>query len=57
MAKYKTEPFRLWNKAKELGYNFYKVNGLACAKRGWRWVAFTYTFDIALAGLWIMSTP
>ncbi|MBW1711727.1 MAG: benzoyl-CoA reductase, bzd-type, subunit O [Deltaproteobacteria bacterium] len=51
MAKYPTEPLKLWNKAKELRLNFYKNYAQAHDKGGLRWVGGAWTFDAVPAGL------
>lgn len=51
MAKYKSEPVKLWKKAKELRDNFYKNYAEAHDKGGLRWAGGAWTFDAVPAGL------
>jgi benzoyl-CoA reductase subunit B len=51
MAKYKTEPLKCWNKAKEIRMNYYKNYVKAKEKGGLRWAGGAWTFDAVPAGL------
>jgi benzoyl-CoA reductase subunit B len=51
MAKYKTEPLKLWNKAKELRLKFYKNYARAHEKGGLRWAGGAWTLDAIPRGL------
>jgi benzoyl-CoA reductase subunit B len=51
MPKYKTEPLRLWKKAKEIRQIYYKNYALAHEKGGIRWAGGAWTFDAVCAGL------
>ena len=51
MAKYKTEPLKLWKKAKELRLDFYNDYANAHEKGGLRWAGGAWTFDALPAGL------
>ncbi|MBW1972749.1 MAG: benzoyl-CoA reductase, bzd-type, subunit O [Deltaproteobacteria bacterium] len=51
MAKYKTEPLKLWNKAKEIRQQYYKNYATAHEKGGIRWAGGAWTFDAVPAGL------
>lgn len=51
MAKYKTVPFQLWQKAKELRDDYYRDYANAHDKGGLRWAGGAWTFDAVVAGL------
>jgi benzoyl-CoA reductase subunit B len=51
MAKYKSEPLKLWNKAKQIRRDYYKNYAEAHDKGGIRWVGGAWTFDAVPAGL------
>ncbi len=51
MAKYPSEPIKLWNKAKELRRNFYRNFAEAHEKGGIRWMGSAWAFDAVPAGL------
>jgi benzoyl-CoA reductase subunit B len=51
MAKYKTEPLRCWQKAKELRLKYYKDYQDAHSKGGIRWTGGAWAFDAIPAGL------
>jgi len=51
MAKYPTEPLKLWNKAKEIRETFYRNYAEAHDKGGIRWAGGAWTFDAVPAGL------
>ena len=49
--KYKTEPLKCWNKAKEIRDNFYKDYATAKDKGGIRWAGGAWSFGAIPAGL------
>ncbi|TET21149.1 MAG: benzoyl-CoA reductase, bzd-type, subunit O, partial [Candidatus Cloacimonadota bacterium] len=49
--KYKTEPLRLWQKAKELRLEYYKNYAQAQDKGGLRWAGGAWTLDAIPRGL------
>lgn len=51
MAKYKTEPLKLWSKAKEIRETYYRNYAEAHDKGGLRWAGGAWTFDAVPAGL------
>lgn len=51
MAIYKTEPLKLWNKAKELRLQFYENYAKAHEKGGLRWAGGAWTLDAVPRGL------
>jgi benzoyl-CoA reductase subunit B len=51
MAKHKTEPLKLWNKAKELRLKFYEDYAKAHEKGGLRWAGGAWTLDAIPRGL------
>jgi benzoyl-CoA reductase subunit B len=51
MKKYKTEPLRCWNKAKEIRLNYYKDYATAHQKGGIRWAGGAWSFGAIPAGL------
>jgi len=51
MTEYKTEPLKLWKKAKELREDFYKNYADAHQMGGLRWAGGAWTFDAVVAGL------
>lgn len=51
MARHKTEPLRLWNKAKELRLKFYENYAKAHEKGGIRWTGGAWTLDAIPRGL------
>ncbi|MBW2086170.1 MAG: benzoyl-CoA reductase, bzd-type, subunit O, partial [Deltaproteobacteria bacterium] len=51
MTKYKSEPLKLWSKAKELREEYYRNYAQAKEKGGLRWVGGAWTFDAVPAGL------
>jgi len=50
-AKYKTEPLKCWDKAKEIRLNYYKNFAAAHEKGGLRWAGGAWSFDAIPAGL------
>jgi len=50
-AKYKTEPLKCWDKAKEIRLNYYKDFAAAHEKGGLRWAGGAWSFDAIPAGL------
>ncbi|MEW6456238.1 MAG: benzoyl-CoA reductase, bzd-type, subunit O [Acidobacteriota bacterium] len=50
-AKYKTEPLKCWQKAKEIRENYYKNYAKAHEKGGIRWAGGAWSFDAIPAGL------
>ena len=50
-AKYKTEPLKCWNKAKEIRQDYYKDYAQAHEKGGIRWAGGAWSFDAIPAGL------
>lgn len=50
-AKYKTEPLKCWNKAKEIRLNYYRNFAEAHEKGGLRWAGGAWSFDAIPAGL------
>ena len=51
MTKYKTEPLKLWGKAKELRNDYYLNYASAHEKGGLRWAGGAWAFDAVVAGL------
>lgn len=51
MSKYKTEPLKCWQKAKEIRTNYYKDYALAKEKGGLRWSGGAWSFGAIPAGL------
>ena len=51
MAKYKTEPLKCWNKAKELREKYYKDYTSAHERGGIRWTGGAWSFDAIPYGL------
>jgi benzoyl-CoA reductase subunit B len=51
MAEHKTEPLKLWNKAKELRLKFYENYAKAHEKGGLRWAGGAWTLDAIPRGL------
>ncbi len=49
--KYKTEPLKLWQKAKELRLDYYKNYAKAHEKGGIRWAGGAWTLDAVPRGL------
>jgi len=49
--KYRAEPLRCWNKAKEIRENYYKNYASAKDKGGIRWAGGAWSFDAVPAGL------
>jgi benzoyl-CoA reductase subunit B len=49
--KYKTEPLKCWNKAKEIRENYYKNFAAAHEKGGLRWAGGAWSFDAIPSGL------
>jgi benzoyl-CoA reductase subunit B len=49
--RYKTEPLKLWNKAKELRLKFYENYAKAHEKKGLRWAGGAWTLDAVPRGL------
>ncbi len=49
--KYKTEPLKCWNKAKEIRGNYYKSFAAAHDKGGLRWAGGAWSFDAIPSGL------
>jgi len=50
-AKYKTEPLKCWNKAKEIRLKYYEDYAKAHEKGGIRWAGGAWSFDAIPAGL------
>lgn len=50
-AKYKTEPLKCWDKAKEIRLNYYKNFAAVHEKGGIRWAGGAWSFDAIPAGL------
>lgn len=50
-AKYKTEPLKCWDKAKEIRLNYYKDFAEAHERGGLRWAGGAWSFDAIPAGL------
>lgn len=50
-AKYKKEPLKCWNKAKEIRQNYYRNFAKAHEKGGLRWAGGAWSFDAIPAGL------
>jgi benzoyl-CoA reductase subunit B len=50
-AKYKTEPLKCWNKAKEIRQKYYEDYAKAHEKGGIRWAGGAWSFDAIPAGL------
>jgi benzoyl-CoA reductase subunit B len=50
-AKYKTEPLKCWDKAKEIRQNYYKNFAAAHEKGGLRWAGGAWSFDAIPSGL------
>jgi benzoyl-CoA reductase subunit B len=50
-AKYKTEPLKCWNKAKEIRQDYYRNFATAHEKGGLRWAGGAWSFDAIPAGL------
>ncbi|MCX7703480.1 MAG: benzoyl-CoA reductase, bzd-type, subunit O [Planctomycetota bacterium] len=51
MRKYKTEPLKLWNKAKDIRQRYYEDYAKAHEKGGLRWAGGAWTFDALTYGL------
>ncbi|MFQ6109439.1 MAG: 2-hydroxyacyl-CoA dehydratase, partial [Candidatus Aminicenantales bacterium] len=50
-ARYKTEPLKCWNKAKEIRLDYYRNFAKAHEKGGLRWAGGAWSFDAIPAGL------
>jgi len=50
-SKYKTEPLKCWNKAKEIRQDYYRHYATAHEKGGLRWAGGAWSFDAIPAGL------